>query len=177
MEDGPIEINFNLGKNGNINTMPIIPQDYRLTLKIVNKSNNENPKYESLGASGFDLRANLENPIILKSLERYAIPTGLYFDIPTGYEIQVRPRSGLAAKNGITILNSPGTVDSDYTGEIKIILANLSKDDFIINNGDRIAQGVLATVLNNTIFKFEFVDEIEKITERGESGFGSTGIG
>lgn len=107
MDDKPIEVNFNLD---NQSTFKVVPQDYKLKLKIVNKSNTKNPAYESIGASGFDLRANLEKPVTLKSLERYAIPTGLYFDIPTGYEIQVRPRSGLAAKNGITVLNSPGTV-------------------------------------------------------------------
>lgn len=151
-------------------------EPYKLNLKVVNKSDNENPKYESAEASGFDLRANLTESVTLKTLKRQIIPTGLFFDLPKGFEIQVRPRSGLAAKHGITVLNTPGTVDSDYTGEIKVILVNLSNDEFTVNHGDRIAQAVISSVTNSNIFNFNFVDKIEKITDRGESGFGSTGI-
>lgn len=151
-------------------------EKYKTNINIVNKSENENPKYESSEAAGFDFRANLTEPIVLNSLDRALISTGLFFDIPSGFELQVRPRSGLAAKNGITVLNSPGTVDSDYTGEVKIILVNLSNEPFTINNGDRIAQGVFATVSNNKILRFNFVEELNKITERSEGGFGSTGI-
>jgi len=149
---------------------------YKTNINILNKSNNENPKYESSGASGFDFRANLDKPVTINSLERTIIPTGLFFELPVGFELQVRPRSGLAAKNGITVLNSPGTVDVDYTGEVKIILVNLSNEPFTINNGDRIAQGVFATVTNERILNLNFIDKIEKVTKRNESGFGSTGL-
>jgi len=115
-----------------------------VNIKIVNKSNNPLPQYASVGSAGLDLRAYLSEPIILKPLERIAVPTGLFIELPTCYEAQIRPRSGLAIKSGITILNSPGTIDSDYRGEIKAILVNLSNEEFVINSGDRICQMVIA---------------------------------
>ena len=143
-----------------------------MTIKIINKSDNQLPNYETIASAGMDLRANIQESITIKTLERTMIPTGLFIELPIGYEAQVRPRSGLAAKNGITCLNSPGTVDADYRGEIKVILVNLSHDDFTINNGDRIAQMVIA--------KHERADfiEVEELSEtaRGQGGFGSTGL-
>lgn len=131
------------------------------------------PAYETEGAAGADVRAYLpEGPIVLGSGEFKAIPTGLYPEIPVGYEIQVRPRSGLAAKRGVTVLNAPGTIDSDYRGEIKVILINHSKDEFIINSGDRIAQLVVAPVVQ----AIYLVAEELSSTERGAGGFGSTGV-
>ena len=129
------------------------------------------PSYETLGSAGADIRAFLEESVTIKPFERVMIPTGLKFEIPLGYEMQIRPRSGLAAKSGITVLNTPGTIDSDYRGEVKIILINLGKYDFIVNNGDRIAQAVIAPVTQG---KFTFVNELSS-TSRGEGGFGSTG--
>ncbi len=129
------------------------------------------PEYKTQGAAGCDVCAFLSESIVLKPMERALIPTGLFFEIPCGYEIQVRPRSGLAIKNGITCLNAPGTIDSDYRGEIKIILINLGLQDFEIHNGDRIAQLVISPV---SFGNFVPVKELDK-TERGESGFGSTG--
>ena len=129
------------------------------------------PSYETLGSAGADIRAFLEESVTIKPFERAMIPTGLKFEIPLGYEMQIRPRSGLAAKSGITVLNTPGTIDSDYRGEVKIILINLGKDDFIVNNGDRIAQAVIAPVTQG---KFTVVNELSS-TSRGEGGFGSTG--
>ncbi len=148
-----------------------------LDLKFKNTSNNPDPDFATVGSSGFDLRANLESSILLPPRERVVVPTGLFFDIPDHYEIQVRSRSGLAAKNGIKVLNSPGTVDSDYTGEMKIILYNSDKNnDFIINHGDRIAQGVLAIALTKGLVNLTKVDEIIEKSERGSGGFGSTGM-
>lgn len=148
-----------------------------LELKFKNTSDNPDPDFATAGSSGFDLRANLENSILLPPRERITVPTGLFFDIPNSYEIQVRSRSGLAAKNGVKVLNSPGTVDSDYTGEVKIILYNSDKNnDFIINHGDRIAQGVLAVALTKALVNLTKVDEITEKIERGSGGFGSTGI-
>lgn len=147
----------------------------KLKVKFVNKSNNEDPTYAKYGDSGFDLRANLTEDIYLLSGERRLIPTGLYFQIPINFELQIRSRSGLALKNGIMVLNSPGTVDSGYRGEICVILYNTDKNTFIIKNGDRIAQGVISTVqtLNNTVFeKSEVLDS----SERGGTGFGSSGV-
>lgn len=144
----------------------------RNEIGVVNISTNKNPKYETDGSAGFDLRANLEHPIILKKNARAIIPTGLFFDIPLGYEIQIRPRSGLAAKHGVTVLNTPGTIDSDYVGEVKIILINLGDEDFKIEHGERIAQAVVGV---SNQFSFIFKDEIGKNTERGANGFGSTG--
>ena len=142
-----------------------------MKIKIINRSKHQLPSYETLLSAGMDIRAFLEESIVLKPLERKLIPTGLYMAIPAGYEAQIRPRSGLAFKNGITLLNTPGTIDADYRGELGIIMANLSQDDFTVHDGDRIAQMV--------INKFEQVewDEVESLdeTERGEGGFGHTG--
>ena len=143
-----------------------------MTIKIINKSQNQLPNYETIASAGMDLRANIQESITIKTLERTMVPTGLFIELPIGYEAQVRPRSGLAAKNGITCLNSPGTVDADYRGEIKVILVNLSHDDFTINNGDRIAQMVIA---KHERAEFVAVEELSE-TARGEGGFGSTGV-
>lgn len=149
---------------------------YKIKLNFVNQSDNPNPEYATNGSSGFDLRANLpEEPVVIPSGEVRVIPTGLYFDIPENFEIQVRPRSGLAAKNSVTVLNTPGTVDSDYTGEVKVILINHGKEDFTVFHGDRIAQAVLASVLAKNFVHLKQVSEINKDTERGSGGFGSTG--
>jgi len=145
---------------------------HNVTIKIINTSENQIPQYATEGSSGLDLRANLSMPVTLNPMERKMIPTGIFLEIPLGYEVQVRPRSGLAFKNGITCLNSPGTVDSDYRGEIKIILINLSTEEHIINSGDRIAQMVLCK-----IEKAFLQPEIKlESTVRGEGGFGHTGI-
>lgn len=149
--------------------------DFRIKLKFVNKSDNPDPEYATEGSSGFDLRANLSQPMVIESGKFDMVPTGLYFDIPDNFEIQVRPRSGLAAKNGVTVLNTPGTVDSDYTGEVKVILINHGEEDFIINHGDRIAQAVVSTVSAKNVIKLEKISEISKNTERASGGFGSTG--
>ncbi len=143
-----------------------------MKIKIVNKSNHSLPAYETLASAGMDMRANILEPITLKSLERAMIPTGIFIELPIGYEAQVRPRSGLAAKNGITCLNSPGTVDADYRGELKVILVNLSHQDFTIENGDRIAQMVIA---KHERAEWEVVETLSE-TERGQGGFGSTGV-
>lgn len=145
-----------------------------ISLGFKNLSNNQDPEYVYEGDSGFDLRANLASPVTLKPLERHLVPTGLYFQIPEGYEIQVRPRSGLAAKQGISVLNTPGTVDQGYTGEVKVILVNLSNDKVTIEHGERVAQAVLCPVLtkrNTTLTKLNNITS----TDRGEGGFGSTG--
>ena len=144
--------------------------------KFVNKSNNEDPTFASSEAAGFDLRAHLSETITLDPFKRVLIKTGLFFEIPKGFEIQVRPRSGLALKNGITVLNSPGTIDSDYRGEVGVILINLGEEPFTINNGDRIAQAVIGQALGNTYFSLTKVNEINNNTERSEGGFGSTGV-
>jgi dUTP pyrophosphatase len=149
--------------------------NYKIELKFVNKSNNPDPEYATEGSSGFDLRANLDSPMTIKSKDYAMVPTGLYFDIPENFEIQVRPRSGLAAKNGVTVLNTPGTVDSDYTGEVKVILINHGNQDFVINNGDRIAQAVLSSVTAKNVVSFSKIEEISKNTNRASGGFGSTG--
>ena len=143
-----------------------------MQIKIINKSSHDLPNYETIASAGMDLRANIQEPITLKSLERTIVKTGLFIELPMGYEAQVRPRSGLAAKKGITVLNSPGTVDADYRGEIGVILVNLSQEDFVIENGERIAQLIIA--------KHERAEwiEVQELTEttRGEGGFGSTGV-
>lgn len=144
---------------------------HEVIVKIVNTSNNQIPQYATEGSSGLDLRANLNLPETLKPMERKMIPTGIFLEIPPGYEVQVRPRSGLAFKNGITCLNSPGTVDSDYRGEIKIILINLSMEEHTIHSGDRIAQMVLCKI-EKAFLKPEI--KLES-TARGEGGFGHTG--
>jgi len=151
------------------------PDYFKLKVGFANKSTNPDPEYATAGSSGFDFRANLSEPMTIKAGKRALVPTGLFFELPDGFEIQVRPRSGLAAKNGVTVLNTPGTVDSDYRGEIKIILINLGEEDFVINHGDRVAQGVIATVTAKNIIKLEKLDNINSSTERGSGGFGSTG--
>ena len=141
-------------------------------IKIINKSSHSLPEYETIASAGMDLRANIEEPITLKPLERAIVKTGLYMELPIGYEAQVRPRSGLAAKKGITVLNAPGTIDADYRGEVGVILVNLSNEDFVINNGERIAQMVIA---RHERAEWVVVDELSETT-RGEGGFGSTGV-
>jgi dUTP pyrophosphatase len=143
-----------------------------MTIKIINKSQHELPNYETIASAGMDLRANLVEPITLKPLERTIVKTGLFIELPIGFEAQVRPRSGLAAKKGITVLNSPGTVDADYRGEIGVILVNLSPEDFVIENGERIAQLVIA---KHERAEWIQVQELSE-TSRGEGGFGSTGV-
>jgi dUTP pyrophosphatase len=142
-----------------------------MKIKIVNKSAYDLPSYETRASAGMDLRANISGPVTLQSLERVLIPTGLYMELPEGYEAQVRPRSGLAARKGITVLNSPGTIDSDYRGEIGVILVNLSKDTFTVIPGERVAQMVIS--------RHERAEWLEtkdlSATERGAGGFGSTG--
>lgn len=130
------------------------------------------PEYKTAGAAGADLCALLEAPLTIPAGRSAMVPTGLFFEIPEGYEVQVRPRSGLAAKNGVTVLNTPGTIDSDYRGEIKVILINLGTDDFTINNGDRIAQMIIAPVIQAS---FTITDSLSE-TQRGSGGFGSTGL-
>ena len=142
-----------------------------MNIKIINKSNHDLPHYETNASAGMDLRANLTEAITLKPLERTIIKTGLFIELPIGYEAQVRPRSGLAAKKGITVLNAPGTIDADYRGEIGVILVNLSNEAFTIENGERIAQLVLAKHERAT---WTLVEELSE-TKRGEGGFGSTG--
>ena len=143
-----------------------------MQIKIINKSNHELPNYETIASAGMDLRANISEPITLKSLERTIVKTGLFIELPIGFEAQVRPRSGLAAKKGITVLNSPGTVDADYRGEIGVILVNLSNENFVIQNGERIAQLVIA---KHERAEWVAVNELSE-TSRGAGGFGSTGV-
>ena len=143
-----------------------------MNVQIINKSKHATPHYETNGAAGMDLKANIEAAITLKPLERAIIKTGLFIALPVGFEAQVRPRSGLAAKKGITVLNSPGTVDADYRGEIGVILVNLSNDIFVINDGERIAQLIVAKHERVSWQEVEILSE----TERGAGGFGSTGV-
>jgi dUTP pyrophosphatase len=140
-------------------------------VRIINQSSNPLPHYATTGSSGMDIRANLEQPLVLSSLERALVPTGIFVELPQGYEIQVRPRSGLAVKQGITCLNTPGTIDADYRGEIKVILINLSAESQTIQHGDRIAQLVFQKV---EMIKWHVVSELNE-TERGSGGFGHTG--
>lgn len=142
-----------------------------MNIKIINKSNHALPHYETIASAGMDLRANITEPITLKPLERTVVKTGLFIELPVGIEAQVRPRSGLAAKKGVTVLNAPGTVDADYRGEIGVILVNLSNKDFTIENGERIAQLVIAKHERAEWMQVETLSE----TSRGEGGFGSTG--
>ena len=142
-----------------------------MKIKIVNKSKHELPAYATGAAAGMDLRANLAEPIVLKSLERTLVASGLFIELPMGYEAQIRPRSGLAAKHGLTVLNSPGTIDADYRGELKVILVNLSLQDFTINDGERVAQLIIAKHEQAEWIEVEQLEE----TARGEGGFGSTG--
>ena len=142
-----------------------------MNIKIINKSKHPLPEYSTLMSAGMDLRANIENTIVLKTLERTLVKTGLFIELPRGFEAQIRPRSGLAFKRGITVLNSPGTIDADYRGEVGVILINLSKEDFLIEDGERIAQMVIATHENAEWIKVKTLDK----SERGGGGFGSTG--
>lgn len=144
-----------------------------MKIKVVNKSGAALPQYATPSSAGVDLRAAIDSPIVLKPLQRAMVPTGLYMAIPEGFEGQVRPRSGLAAKRGVTVLNTPGTIDADYRGEIKVILVNLSPDEFVIEPGERIAQMVFA---RHEKAEWEEVESLEE-TLRGEGGFGSTGLG
>jgi dUTP pyrophosphatase len=143
-----------------------------MNIQIINKSKHATPNYETESAAGMDLRANIDESIILKPLERVIVKTGLFIALPVGFEAQVRPRSGLAAKKGITVLNSPGTIDADYRGEIGVILVNLSTDDFVINDGERIAQLIIAKHERAVWQEVEILNK----TERGSDGFGSTGV-
>ena len=143
-----------------------------MEVKIINKSRHRLPEYQTALSAGMDLKANTSEPIVLNPLQRELIPTGIYIQLPEGYEAQIRPRSGLAAKYGITVVNAPGTIDADYIGEIKVILINLSNEKFVINPGERIAQMVISKYEK---VEWNEVKELEK-TDRGEGGFGSTGV-
>ena len=143
-----------------------------IPIKIINKSEHELPSYQTTASAGMDLRANNEDSIMLKPLERAIIPTGIYIELPVGYEAQIRPRSGLAAKKGISLVNSPGTIDADYRGEIGVILVNLSNESFTVEKGERIAQMVIA---KHEQAQWVLVDELGE-SERGAGGFGSTGV-
>jgi len=142
-----------------------------MKVKIVNRSEHPLPNYQTDGAAGMDLRASLTEALTLKPLERILVPTGLLIELPQGLEAQIRPRSGLAFKHGITVLNSPGTIDADYRGELKVLLVNLSNEPFVIQNGERIAQLIIATYVRS---HWEEVKELS-VTERNDGGFGSTG--
>lgn len=141
-------------------------------VKIVNKSRHQLPQYSTACSAGMDLRANIDNPIVLRPFQRALVPTGLFISLPEGYEAQVRPRSGLAFKYGITVLNTPGTIDADYRGEIGVILVNLGQEDFVVNDGERIAQMVVARYEQVELLAVETLDE----TERGAGGFGHSGV-
>ena len=143
-----------------------------IKVKVVNKGHQPFPQYATAQSAGMDLRANIDAPITLKPLERKLIPTGLHIALPVGYEAQVRPRSGLALKKGITVLNTPGTVDADYRGEVGVILINLSQEDFVVEDGERIAQMIIARHEQADFESVEILDE----TERGEGGYGHTGV-
>lgn len=142
-----------------------------MKVKVINKSSFQLPQYATALSAGVDVRASIDSAIVLKPLERVLVPTGLSLEIPAGYEVQVRPRSGLAAKRGITVLNAPGTIDADYRGEVKVILVNLSNEEFVIENGERVAQLVLA---RHEVIEWEETDVLGE-SDRGEGGFGSTG--
>ena len=143
-----------------------------LKIEVVNKGHQPLPQYATAQSAGMDLRANLDTPVILRPMERRLIPTGLHIALPEGYEAQVRPRSGLALKKGITVLNSPGTIDADYRGEVGVLLINLSNEDFVVNDGERIAQMVIARHEKSEFVPVEILSE----TERGEGGYGHTGV-
>ena len=143
-----------------------------MEIKIINKSKHNIPKYSTSASAGMDLRADLDSPTILEPLQRILVSTGIYLELPIGFEAQIRPRSGLAYKNGITVLNSPGTIDADYRGEIKVLLVNLSSKEFIIQDGERIAQMVIARHEQANWMEVDSLDD----TDRGSGGFGSTGI-
>ena len=155
-------------------TSPVKTKEYyrNMQIQIVNKSHHKLPQYATALSAGLDIRANLDSPITLKPLGRALVPTGLFIALPQGYEAQIRPRSGLAIKKGITVLNSPGTIDADYRGEICVILVNLSSDDFVIEDGERICQMVIARHEQAVWEEVEVLDQ----TERGEGGFGHTGV-
>lgn len=165
----------NMGKTNSVSGLE--QNNFKLDVKFKNTSNNDNPKFGKVGDSGFDLRANipLEGEITLKPLQRLLVPTGLFFELPIGYELQVRSRSGLAITNGVMVLNSPGTVDNFYVGEVKVILINLGQEDFTFKHGDRIAQAVITNRIGSEFTNLVEVMEITD-TERGSDGFGSTGI-
>jgi dUTP pyrophosphatase len=143
-----------------------------MKIQVVNRGHQSLPAYATVQSAGMDLRANIDSPIVLHPMERRLIPTGLYIALPPGYEAQVRPRSGLALKHGITVLNAPGTIDADYRGEVGVLLVNLSADDFTVNDGERIAQMVIARHEQGDFVAVEMLDE----TERGEGGYGHTGV-
>lgn len=143
-----------------------------MKIEIVNRGHQPLPQYATVQSAGMDLRANIDEPVVLRPLERRLIPTGLHIALPPGYEAQVRPRSGLALKHGITVLNAPGTVDADYRGDIGVVLINLSNEDFIVNDGERIAQLVIARHETAEFVEVEVLSE----TERGEGGYGHTGV-
>jgi dUTP pyrophosphatase len=157
--------------NTTINT-----ESYKIPLKFVNKSNNPDPEYAKTGDSGFDIRANIGEDIILNSLGRILVPTGLFFELPMNMEIQIRSRSGNSFRYGIFVLNSPGTLDELYRGELSVILMNLGNEPFTIKHGDRIAQGVLASVSGQRMVSLTKVNEIDTNTDRSTDGFGSTGL-
>ena len=143
-----------------------------MKIEVVNKGHQPLPQYATGQSAGMDLRANLDGPVVLRPLERRLIPTGLHIALPEGYEAQVRPRSGLALKKGITVLNAPGTIDADYRGEVGVVLVNLSQEDFVVNDGERIAQMVIARYEKADFIEVEALDA----TERGEGGYGHTGV-
>ena len=143
-----------------------------MKVEIINKSKHQLPVYATSLSAGMDLRANLENPIVIKPFQRILIPTGLFMALPEGYEAQVRPRSGLALKHGITVLNTPGTIDADYRGEVGVILINLGQEDFVVNDGERVAQLVVAKYEQAELVPVDVLNE----TERGEGGFGHSGV-
>jgi dUTP pyrophosphatase len=143
-----------------------------MKIRIVNRSRHSLPAYETIASAGMDLRANLESDVLLKPLDRTLVPTGLFMELPVGFEAQVRPRSGLSVKHGITVLNTPGTIDADYRGEVKVIMVNLSSEEYIIHDGDRIAQMIIA---RHERAEWEQVDELNETT-RGAGGFGHTGV-
>lgn len=145
---------------------------FMIKVRIINKGHHQLPEYATPQSAGMDLRANIEEPIILKPMQRMLVSTGLFMALPAGYEAQVRPRSGLALKHGITVLNTPGTIDADYRGEVKVLLVNFSDTDFVINDGERIAQMVIAKHETADFIEVEELDE----TERGAGGYGHTGV-
>ena len=160
--------------NINVNDGVELTGDFKIETSFTNNSNNPDPEYAKVGDSGFDLRAYISEPITLKPLERKLVPTGLRFELPSNTELQVRPRSGMALKYGISVLNTPGTVDEGYRGEVGVIAVNLSNEDYTIQPGERIAQGVIMNVVGQGISKLVKVNNLSE-TERGEGGFGSTG--
>lgn len=143
-----------------------------MKINVVNRGHQPLPAYATEQSAGMDLRANIDQPVVLRPMERRLIPTGLHIALPQGYEAQVRPRSGLALKHGITVLNAPGTIDADYRGEVGVVLINLSQEDFVVNDGERIAQMVIARYEKAELTEVECLDE----TERGEGGYGHTGV-